>query len=70
MGDLVVEVKGADIVVRSPETGYCIVYRRVRDEPLLMALEPMRYDPDAEEARFLAQAWKAAHAKAKELGWL
>jgi hypothetical protein len=70
MIDLAVEVKGPDIIVSSPGRGYCIIYRRVRDEPLLMALEPMRYDPDAEEAKFLAQAWKAAHAKAKELGWL
>jgi hypothetical protein len=70
MGDLAVEVNGPDIIVRSPGTGYCIIYRRVRDEPLLMAVEPMRNDPDAEEARFLARAWKAAHAKAKELGWL
>jgi hypothetical protein len=70
MSDLAVEVKGADIIVRSPGTGYSIIYRRVRDEPVLMAIEPMRYDPDEEEARFLAQAWKAALIKAKELGWL
>jgi len=70
MSDLVVEVKGADIVVRSPRAGYCIVYRRVRDEPLLMALDPMRRDPDTQEAKFLVEAWKADYAKAKELGWL
>jgi hypothetical protein len=70
MSDLVVEVKGADIVVRSPRAGYCVVYRRVGDEPLLMATRPLRNDPDPEEAKFLVQAWKAAYAKAKELGWL
>jgi hypothetical protein len=37
---------------------------------MLMALEPMRDDPDSEAAEFLVQAWKAAYAKAKELGWL
>jgi len=70
MSDLVVEVKDGDIIVRSPASGYCIIYRRVRDEPLLMAVEPMRNDPDAEASKFLVQAWKAAYAKAKELGWL
>jgi hypothetical protein len=70
MGDLVIEVKDGDIVVSSPGLGYCIIYRRVRQEPMLMALEPMRDDPDSEAAEFLVQAWKAAYAKAKELGWL
>jgi hypothetical protein len=27
-------------------------------------------DPDAETLQFLAEAWKAAYAKAKALGWL
>jgi hypothetical protein len=37
---------------------------------MLEAVDLMRHDPDWEEAEFLAQAWKAAYAKAKALGWL
>jgi hypothetical protein len=37
---------------------------------MLMALDPMRDDPEPEELSFLVQAWKAAFAKAKSLGWL
>ena len=39
-------------------------------EPMLEALCSMRGDPDAKALKFLTEAWKAAHAKAKALGWL
>jgi len=42
----------------------------VREKLMLVALDPIRDDPDAEEAKFLVQAWKAAYVKAKALGWL
>jgi hypothetical protein len=41
----------------------------VPEKPLLVALDPIRDDPDAETAKFLVEAWKAAYAKAKALGW-
>jgi hypothetical protein len=37
---------------------------------LLVALDPMRDDPDSEKAKFLACAWRAAYSKAKELSWI
>jgi len=37
---------------------------------VLEALCSMRGDPDAKALKFLTEAWKAAHAKAKALGWL
>jgi hypothetical protein len=37
---------------------------------MLEAVDVMRHDPDRKEAEFLVQAWKAAYAKAKALGWL
>jgi hypothetical protein len=46
------------------------MYRRVSDGPMLVALDPLRGDPDAEKAKFLAEAWHVAYAKAKALGWL
>jgi len=69
MRDLSVEVRDRDIIVRGLETGHSVTYRRV-PEPLLVALDPIRDDPDAETAKFLVEAWKAAYAKAKALGWL
>ena len=37
---------------------------------VLVALEPMRNDPNPQELIFLGRAWKAAFAKAQSLGWL
>jgi hypothetical protein len=42
----------------------------VLEKPILVALDPMREDFDTEKTKFLVQAWKAAYAKAKALGWL
>ena len=70
MTDLLVEVQDRDIVVRRPATGHSIRYRRVLDAPMLEAIDLKRDDPDREQTAFLAQAWKAAYAKAKALGWL
>jgi hypothetical protein len=30
---------------------------------MLVALDPLRNDPDAEKAKFLAEAWHVAYAK-------
>ena len=70
MPDLSVEVRCQDIVVSKPGTGLSVTYRRERNEPMLVALGSMRCDPDADTLAFMAEAWEAAHAKAKTLGWL
>ena len=70
MIDLLVEVQDRDIVVRRPSSGHSVTYRRVLDAPMLEAVDLKRDGPDREQAEFLAQAWKAAYAKAKALGWL
>ena len=70
MTDLLVEVQDRDIVVRRPVSGHSIRYRRALDAPMLEAVDLERDDPDREQTAFLAQAWKAAYAKAKALGWL
>jgi hypothetical protein len=69
MSDVSVEVRDGDIIVRRPD-GHPITYRRVDEGPVLIALDPMRDDPDKERTQFLVQAWNAAYAKAKALGWL
>ncbi len=70
MTELLVEVQDRDIVVRRPASGHSITYRRVLDAPMLEAVDLTRDDPDREQGEFLVQAWKAAYAKAKALGWL
>jgi hypothetical protein len=70
MTALLVEVQDRDIVVRRPSSGHSVTYRRVLDAPMLEAVDLKRDGPDREQAEFLVQAWKAAYAKAKALGWL
>ena len=70
MADLSIKVVGYDIVVQELTSELSITYRKVPGEPLLVALESMRKDPTPEETAFLVEAWKAAYAKAKVLGWL
>ena len=70
MADLSIEVQGHDIVVRKMGSALSITYRRIPNEPMLIAVDSMRRDPGPEETAFLVKAWKAAYARAKELGWL
>jgi hypothetical protein len=70
MSDMSIEVQGRDIVVRRAASDFSVTYRWLGDEPMLIAVTSMRRDPRPDELAFLAQAWKAAYAKAKELGWL
>lgn len=59
-----------DLVVTDPETGHRVTYRKDGESPVLVATDSMREDLDPARARFLVSAWKAAHAKAQQLGWL
>jgi hypothetical protein len=70
MKDLSVEVRHHDLVVTMPSNGHSVTYRKDHSGPLLMALDPMPEGLVAERLAFLAQAWKAAYVKAKELRWL
>jgi hypothetical protein len=70
MPDLSVEVRDRQIVVSKPSQGLTVTYLKDAYSPLLVALDPMRDDPDSEKAKFLACAWRAAYSKAKELSWI
>ena len=70
MRDLSVEVHDRDIVVALPSNGQSVTYRKDHYAPMLVALDSMQQRLDDDRLAFLAQAWKAAYAKAKELGWL
>jgi hypothetical protein len=70
MTDLSVTVRGHDILITEPDSGQSVTYSKLGYSPILMALDPMRGDLEPEQLSFLVQAWKAAFAKAKSLGWL
>ena len=70
MLDVSTEVADRDIVVTEAGNGLSITYRKDRFGPLLFAIDPMRGAWNREKAEFMAEAWKAAYAKAKSLGWL
>jgi len=70
---VVVEVVGEEIVVTMPGTNFVVRYARSNHAPGLVATSfAGRRDQAADVTlpAFLAQAWKAANAKAKELGWI
>ena len=57
MPDLSVEVREQDIIVTKPSLGLAVTYRK--EGPMLVALDPVRDHLDADEASFLARAWRA-----------
>ena len=69
-----VEVQGDDIVVTLPGTDYVVTYYRAAAFPqqLLTKSHSGRDDQGAPmtQTEFHARAWKAANAKARELGWI
>jgi hypothetical protein len=54
-----------------PGTSFKVAFRKLPDDPQLSA-ELMMDDKDAGVSRheFLAAAWHAASAKARDLGWI
>jgi len=68
---VLVILEGDTIVVTMPGTGYSISYRKLHDTPWLVASD-VRDDLDSQISKhtFRAQAWVAANAKARELGWI
>jgi hypothetical protein len=69
--EFAIEVRGdRDIVISKPEEGFEVTYRREVYCPMLIADEVLQNDFDESKAGLVAQAWKVALNKAKELGWL
>jgi hypothetical protein len=71
--DLNVEVQGNEIVVTLPGTKFKVVYHKPPGSPQLMAKWHASRDKhfgEAKRAEFLANAWKVANDKARELGWI
>jgi hypothetical protein len=73
LADIHLDVRGGDIIVDLPGTGYTVTYHKPAVCPqLLAAYTPAKDDPRAEltQAEFLAKAWRLANDKARELGWI
>ena len=68
MADLSIKVLGYDIVVQELASERSITYRKVPDEPLLMALESMRKDPTPQETAFLSGGMEGRLRKSKSIG--
>jgi hypothetical protein len=66
--NLSVDALHNSIVVTDPSTGLKMSYWR--EGQVLVATRWIRGTPSRDETRFLVAAWKAAHWKARELGWL
>ena len=73
MSELELHVSDGDIVVTLPWTDYTVTYFKPERSPQLLAKDiSARDDPrlPMTGAEFLAQAWRLANDKARELGWI
>lgn len=71
MSDVSVEVFDDGLRVTQSGTPYAVTYLRNQGSRTLESHELLAIpEIDGQEASFLAAAWKAAFAKAKELGWI
>jgi hypothetical protein len=66
------EVEGERIVVTLPGTDYRAFFQFCADEPRLIRAKQLAVDWAAPMSHedFEVLAWKAANAKARELGWI
>jgi hypothetical protein len=63
-------VGNRDIIVTNPEAGFTVTYRKDGDAPMLVAIAGIGRVANHAQVKFWAQAWKAAHQKARAVGWL
>ena len=71
MSDVSVEIFDDGLRVTQSGTPYAVTYLRNQGSRTLESHELLAIpEIDGQEASFLAAAWKAAFAKAKELGWI
>jgi hypothetical protein len=65
-----VDPDGQRLVVTMSETAYRTVFYKHPDEPRLVEANGIAVDKEAPMCREENAAWKAANAKARELGWI
>ena len=66
VGDLRVQVRTGEIIVRQPVIGFCAIYCKPADRTQLK----LKYWTETEDNELLARAWRAANTEARELGWI
>jgi hypothetical protein len=72
-GPLIIEVLGGNIRVSLAGANYAVTYHKPRNSPQLLARSlPLNEDRNASitQGEFLANAWRAANDKAREMGWI
>ena len=73
LADIHLDVRGGDIIVDLPGTGYTVTYHKPAVSPQLLATYLPGEDNSRTEltqAEFLARAWRLANDKARELDWI
>jgi hypothetical protein len=68
-----VQVVDNKLVITLPGSRYSVTYYKPDDSPGLLAKEIAHADDlriPMTAAEFLAQAWRLANAKAREIGWI
>ena len=73
IANLHVAVWDDEVVVSLPQSSYSVTYYKPPNSPGLLAKNiSHRDDPHIEIklSEFLAEAWRAANDKARELGWI
>ena len=63
-------INDRDIIVSQPESGFSVTYRKDGEAPMLVAIDDIGRFDDPAKVKFWARAWRAAHAKARAIGWL
>jgi hypothetical protein len=72
-GELECQVRDDEIIVSLPGSSYSVTYFKPDAAPVLMGRNfPTEDDKRAllTHSEFLAEAWRVAHDKARELGWI
>ena len=64
--ELRVDEREGEIIIYSPEAGFCAVYTKLADQRQLI----LRRRTQTDDYELLARAWKLANDKARELGWI
>jgi len=65
-----VKIVGERDIVVSSDCGYSITYRKEGLAPMLVAIDGIGRSSEPSKVKFWVQAWKAAHQKARAVGWL
>ena len=61
-----IEVRGNLIIVTQPTTQFVAIFTKTSNQPRLILMRRT----DTNDHLLIAQAWRAAHTKARELGWI